>query len=152
MIGDECCCAVKLRWSVVKEENIGRLRMVAGEMVVQRKHGFWYDAMIFEALSNIIDPNGADIGSINDFIEDRETYVVIAHQRHEVPSNFRRLLSSNLRRLVALDKLEKVQLLSHESKVQTYYKIKKDTTFGTKAQTPKPSQDSIFAGFALLMA
>ncbi|KAI3967647.1 hypothetical protein MKW92_040380 [Papaver armeniacum] len=85
-----------------------------------------YDAMILEAVSNITDPNVADIGSINDFIE----------QRHKVPSNFRRLLSSNLRRLVAQDKLEKVQLLSHETKVQTCYKIKKDTTFGTKAPTP----------------
>ncbi|RZC88856.1 hypothetical protein C5167_031225 [Papaver somniferum] len=89
-----------------------------------------YNAMILETVSNITDPNGADIGSINDFVE----------QRHEVPSNFRRLLSSNLRRLVAQEKLEKVQLLSHETKVQTYYKIKKDETFGTKAQTPKPSQ------------
>ncbi|KAI3938977.1 hypothetical protein MKW92_017222 [Papaver armeniacum] len=55
-----------------------------------------YDVMILEALSNITDPNGAEIGSINDFIE----------QRHEVPSNFRRLLSSKLRRLVTPDKLE----------------------------------------------
>ncbi|KAI3943215.1 hypothetical protein MKX01_027513 [Papaver californicum] len=77
-----------------------------------------YNAMILEALSNIKEPNGADIGAINDFIE----------QRHEVPSNFRRLLSSKLRRLVAQDKLEKVQ---------NCYKIKKDATFGTRAQTPK---------------
>ncbi|KAI3969925.1 hypothetical protein MKX01_038393, partial [Papaver californicum] len=56
-----------------------------------------YNAMILEALSNIKEPNGADIGDINDFIE----------QRHEVPSNFIRLLSSKLRRLVAQDKLEK---------------------------------------------
>ncbi|KAI3905857.1 hypothetical protein MKW92_041215 [Papaver armeniacum] len=41
-----------------------------------------YDAMILEALSNITDPNGAEIGSINDFIE----------QWHEVPSNIRRFI------------------------------------------------------------
>ncbi|KAI3905623.1 hypothetical protein MKX01_036532, partial [Papaver californicum] len=57
-----------------------------------------YNAMIPEALSNIKEPNGADIGAMNDFIE----------QRHEVPSNSRRLLSSKLRRLVAQDKLEKL--------------------------------------------
>ncbi|KAI3937572.1 hypothetical protein MKW92_001560 [Papaver armeniacum] len=94
-----------------------------------------YDLMILEALSNIKDPNGADIGAINDFIE----------QRHEVPSNFRRLLSSKLRRLAAQDKLEKVH---------NYYKIKKDAPLGitmTMEKTPKPndsrpkqSQDSSF--------
>ncbi|KAI3987768.1 hypothetical protein MKX01_028502 [Papaver californicum] len=99
-----------------------------------------YAELILEALCNITEPIGADIGSINDFIE----------QRHEVPSNFRRLLSSKLRRLVAQDKLEKVQ---------NYYKIKKDTTFGTRAQTPKPkesrtkqSQNSRFPGSTLFTA
>ncbi|KAI3930562.1 hypothetical protein MKX01_037008 [Papaver californicum] len=57
-----------------------------------------YNAMILEALSNIKEPNEADIGVINDFIV----------QRHEVRSNFRRLLSSKLRKFVAQDKLEKV--------------------------------------------
>ncbi|KAI3914797.1 hypothetical protein MKW98_002033 [Papaver atlanticum] len=81
-----------------------------------------------------------------------DTYTVsseISHnlQRHEVPSNFRRLLSSKLRRLVVQDKLEKVKLLSHETKVQAYHKIKKDATFGTKTQTPKPPQEA-----TLLMA
>ncbi|KAI3864241.1 hypothetical protein MKW92_052067 [Papaver armeniacum] len=72
------------------------------------KHTPRYDGMILEALSNITDPNGADICFINDFIE----------QRHEVPSNFRRLLSAKLRRLVTQGKLERVKLLSHESKSQ----------------------------------
>ncbi|KAI3973203.1 hypothetical protein MKW92_009704 [Papaver armeniacum] len=82
-----------------------------------------YNAMILEALSNIKDPNGADIGAIDNFIE----------QRHEVPSNFRRLLSSKLRRLVAQNKLEKVQ---------NYYKIKKDATFGTRAH-PKSKESRV---------
>ncbi|KAF8393593.1 hypothetical protein HHK36_021837 [Tetracentron sinense] len=77
-----------------------------------------YNAMIFEALSTIKDPNGSDIGAIISFIE----------QRHEVPQNFRRLLSSKLRRLVAQEKLEKVH---------NCYRIKKDILFGTKTPTPK---------------
>ncbi|RZC68206.1 hypothetical protein C5167_031456 [Papaver somniferum] len=96
-----------------------------------------YNAMILEALSNIKDPNGADIGAIDDFIE----------RRHEVPSNFRRLLSSKLRRLVAQDKLEKVQ---------NYYKIKKDATFGTrshpkaKESQAKKSPDCRFPGSTIM--
>ncbi|KAJ4958316.1 hypothetical protein NE237_025427 [Protea cynaroides] len=74
-----------------------------------------YNAMIFEALK---DSNGSDINSIINYIE----------QRLEVPQNFRRLLSSKLRRLIAQDKLEKVQ---------NCYKIKEDTTFGTRAPPPK---------------
>ncbi|KAI3844733.1 hypothetical protein MKW92_008208 [Papaver armeniacum] len=78
-----------------------------------------YDAMILEALSNITDPNGAEIGSINDFIE----------QRHEVPSNFRRLLSSKLRRLVTPDKLEKLEE-SNETVVSVNWKEVALFTFG----------------------
>ncbi|XP_019173473.1 PREDICTED: telomere repeat-binding factor 4-like [Ipomoea nil] len=58
-----------------------------------------YNGMVYEALTNLKDPSGCDIGTIVNFIE----------QRHEVPPNFRRLLSSRLRRLVQQDKLEKVQ-------------------------------------------
>ncbi|KAL7180416.1 hypothetical protein ACSBR1_043588 [Camellia fascicularis] len=57
-----------------------------------------YNAMIFEALTAIKDSNGADISAILNFIE----------RRHEVPQNFRRSLSSKLRRLVLQGKLEKV--------------------------------------------
>ncbi|CAN6457039.1 unnamed protein product [Victoria cruziana] len=57
-----------------------------------------YSAMIIEALSAIRDPNGTDIGAIASFIE----------QRHEVPSNFRRLLGPKLRRLAGQEKIEKV--------------------------------------------
>ncbi|KAJ6991745.1 hypothetical protein NC653_015165 [Populus alba x Populus x berolinensis] len=48
--------------------------------------------------------------------------------RQELPQNFRRQLSSRLRRLVAQEKLEKVQ---------NCYKIKKVSSFGTKTPTPK---------------
>ncbi|XP_019178155.1 PREDICTED: single myb histone 4-like [Ipomoea nil] len=57
-----------------------------------------YNGMIYEALTNLKDPSGCDIGTIVNFIE----------QRHEVPPNSRRLLSSRLRRLVQQDKLEKI--------------------------------------------
>ncbi|KAK9275671.1 hypothetical protein L1049_022938 [Liquidambar formosana] len=77
-----------------------------------------YNAMIFEALSTVKESDGLDTSAIVNFIE----------QRNEVPQNFRRLLSSRLRRLVAQDKLEKVQ---------NCYRIKKEALFGTKTPTPK---------------
>lgn len=81
-----------------------------------------YNAMIFEAVSTTIDTNGCDIGAIVHYIE----------QRQEVPQNFRRLLSSRLRRLVAQGKLEKVE---------NCYRIRKDTSLGTK--TPAPKQKDV---------
>lgn len=77
-----------------------------------------YYTMIFEALSTIKDANGCDIGTIVNFIE----------QRHEVPQNFRRQLSSKLRRLVSQGKLEKVQ---------NCYRVKKDNSLAVKTPTPK---------------
>ncbi|XP_030529968.2 single myb histone 4-like isoform X1 [Rhodamnia argentea] len=77
-----------------------------------------YNAMIFEALSTLKEPNGSDTGAIFSYIE----------RKHEVPQKFRRLLSSRLRRLVAQDKLEKVQ---------NCFKIKEITSFGTKTPAPK---------------
>ncbi|XP_009795175.1 telomere repeat-binding factor 4 [Nicotiana tabacum] len=76
-----------------------------------------YNDMIFEALSSLKCSNGCDLGVIVGFIE----------QRHEVPQNFRRLLSSKLRRLVLKGKLERVQ---------NCYKIK-DATLETEITTPK---------------
>ncbi|XP_059303070.1 telomere repeat-binding factor 4-like [Lycium ferocissimum] len=75
-----------------------------------------YKDMIFEALSSMKGSYGSDLGAIVGFIE----------QRHEVPQNFRKLLSSKLRRLVLQGKLEKVQ---------NCYKIK-DATLETKTPTP----------------
>lgn len=57
-----------------------------------------YGAMILEALSELNEPNGSEISAIYNFIE----------QRHEVQPNFRRLLSSKLRRLAESKKIEKV--------------------------------------------
>ncbi|PSR96183.1 Telomere repeat-binding factor like [Actinidia chinensis var. chinensis] len=81
-----------------------------------------YNAMIIEALSSVKDSNGSDIGAIVKFIE----------QKHEVPQNFRRLLSSRLRSLVLQGKLEKVQ---------NSYRIKNESPLGTK--TPAPKQKEI---------
>ncbi|KAF1887099.1 hypothetical protein Lal_00046337 [Lupinus albus] len=58
-----------------------------------------YNAMVFEALSTIKDANGSDVSAILSFIE----------QKHQVPSNFKRALSTRLKRLVNQGKLEKVQ-------------------------------------------
>ncbi|RDX63287.1 Telomere repeat-binding factor 5 [Mucuna pruriens] len=77
-----------------------------------------YNAMVFEALSSLKDCNGSDLNAIVSFIE----------QKHQVPQNFRRALSTRLRRLVSQGKLEKVQ---------NCYKIKKDTPVGTKSPSPK---------------
>ncbi|KAJ4708685.1 Telomere repeat-binding factor like [Melia azedarach] len=81
-----------------------------------------YNALIFEALAALKEPNGSDVSAILNYIE----------QRLEVPQNFRRLLSSRLRRLVAQEKLEKVQ---------NCFRVKEDTPFGTK--TPIPKQKDI---------
>ncbi|PNS93025.1 hypothetical protein POPTR_018G066300v4 [Populus trichocarpa] len=80
-----------------------------------------YNAMIFEAISALNEPNGADTSAIISYIE----------RRQELPQNFRRQLSSRLRRLVAQEKLEKVQ---------NFYKIKKASSFGTKTPTPKQKE------------
>ncbi|KAI3802844.1 hypothetical protein L1987_30989 [Smallanthus sonchifolius] len=80
-----------------------------------------YDAMIYEALSTLKDPNGSDTSAIVSFIE----------KRHEVPQNFRRQLSSRLRRLVSQEKLEKVQ---------NCYRLRREVVNGTKGPIPKPKE------------
>uniref|UniRef100_A0A7N0VFA6 MYB transcription factor n=1 Tax=Kalanchoe fedtschenkoi TaxID=63787 RepID=A0A7N0VFA6_KALFE len=76
-----------------------------------------YNEMIFEAISAAKDPNGLDISAIVTFIV----------KKLEVPPNFRRLLSSKLRRLVTQGKLDKVQ---------NSYVIKKDTLALPESKTP----------------
>ncbi|KAG8380113.1 hypothetical protein BUALT_Bualt07G0159900 [Buddleja alternifolia] len=76
-----------------------------------------HNDMILEAISSMKDPSGTDIGPIMRFIE----------QKYKVPQNFRRLLTSKLRRLVLQGKLDKVK---------NGYKIK-DAALGTKTPTPK---------------
>ncbi|KAG6484062.1 single myb histone 4-like [Zingiber officinale] len=77
-----------------------------------------YTALIIEAITSMQEPNGVEIGAIFSFIE----------QRQEVPQNFRRVLSSKLRRLVAQNKIERVQ---------KGYRLK-DSSFATKTPIPKP--------------
>ncbi|CAA6666125.1 unnamed protein product [Spirodela intermedia] len=75
-----------------------------------------YITLIIEALSNVKEPQGMDVGAICSYIE----------QRNDVPPNFRRLLGSKLRRLVAQNKIEKVE---------KGYKLREP--FVTKTPTPK---------------
>ncbi|KAL9311546.1 Telomere repeat-binding factor 5 [Arabidopsis thaliana] len=83
-----------------------------------------YDGVIFEALSALADGNGSDVSSIYHFIE---------QPRHEVPPNFRRILSTRLRRLAAQSKLEKVSTFK-----SNFYKIPDPS--GTKIGVPKPKE------------
>ncbi|XP_020596283.1 single myb histone 4-like [Phalaenopsis equestris] len=75
-----------------------------------------YNAIIMEALTVLQEPNGCDIGAICKYIE----------QRMEIPSGFRRLLGSKLRRLVAQNKIEKGS---------RGYQLK-DPSFAIKTPTP----------------
>ncbi|MBA0756867.1 hypothetical protein Gotri_020010 [Gossypium trilobum] len=77
-----------------------------------------YNEMIIEAISALKEPNGSDNRAIVGYIE----------QRQEVPQSFKKQLCSRLKRLVAIEKLEKVQ---------NRYKIRKDETFGMKTASPK---------------
>ncbi|KAJ8766694.1 hypothetical protein K2173_004518 [Erythroxylum novogranatense] len=77
-----------------------------------------YNAMIFEAISVLNQPNGSDPNAIANYIE----------QRQELPQTFKKQLSSRLRRLVSQEKLEKVQ---------NCYRIKKTSSFATKTPSPK---------------
>ncbi|XWS72203.1 hypothetical protein CRYUN_Cryun02cG0020100 [Craigia yunnanensis] len=77
-----------------------------------------YNEMIIEAVSALKEPNGSDNRAIVSYIE----------QSQEVPQTFRKQLCSRLKRLVAVEKLEKV----HDR-----YKIRKDERLGTKTPSPK---------------
>ncbi|XP_010416037.1 PREDICTED: telomere repeat-binding factor 5-like isoform X1 [Camelina sativa] len=85
-----------------------------------------YDGMIFEALSALADANGSDVSSIFHFIE----------PRHEVPPNFRRVLSSRLRRLATQSKLVKVSTFKT---LQNFYKIP-DPSGTRTTPAPKPKE------------
>ncbi|KAA3457869.1 telomere repeat-binding factor 4-like [Gossypium australe] len=56
-----------------------------------------YNEMIIEAISALKEPNGSDNRAIVGYIE----------QRQEVPQSFKKQLCSRLKRLVAIEKLEK---------------------------------------------
>ncbi|GMH18087.1 hypothetical protein Nepgr_019928 [Nepenthes gracilis] len=89
------------------------------------KNGPRYNAMIFEALL-MKEPNGLDISSIVSFIE----------QRIEVPQNFRKMLGSRLRRLVAQEKLDKVD---NRYRIKNDLQPEKNTT-SVKDVRPRQSQ------------
>ncbi|KDP33848.1 hypothetical protein JCGZ_07419 [Jatropha curcas] len=90
----------------------------SSKITVDGKSAPKYNAMIFEAISTLNKQHGVDTSAIVGYIE----------QRQEVPQNFRRQLSAKLRRLVAQEKLEKVE---------NCYKIKNSPSIGTKIHTPK---------------
>ncbi|KAJ0745664.1 putative transcription factor MYB-HB-like family [Helianthus annuus] len=93
----------------------------ASKCLLDGKTASSYDAMIYEALSTLRDPNGSDISAMVSFIE----------KRHEVHPNFRRQLSARLRRLVSQEKLEKVQ---------NGYRLRREVVNGTKGPIPKPKE------------
>lgn len=99
--------------------------------VVDNKNAPRYDAMIFEAISELADANGSDVGSIFSFIE----------PRHEVPPTFRRVLSSRLRRLAAQGKLSKV---SNSKPLLNFYKLPDGSeTIRTTTPTPKLKETNV---------
>lgn len=104
--------------SLTRNVSSGAVMNYPSTSALDGKNGPKYNAVIFEAISTIKDANGSDISAIANFIEERQ----------EAPPNFRRSLSSRLRRLVSQGKLEKVR---------NCYKIRKDTSMGVKTPTPK---------------
>ncbi|KAK9228798.1 hypothetical protein WN944_021754 [Citrus x changshan-huyou] len=104
--------------SLTRNVSSGAVMNDTSTSALDGKNGPKYNAMIFEAISTLKDANGSDISAIANFIEERQ----------EAPPNFRRLLSSRLRRLVSQGKLEKVR---------NCYKIRKETSIGVKTPTPK---------------
>ncbi|KAG7600567.1 Linker histone H1/H5 domain H15 [Arabidopsis suecica] len=85
-----------------------------------------YDAMVFEAISTINDENGSNLKQMLSFIE----------EQHEVPQNFKRLLSYSLRILVSQDKLKKVR---NRYKISVTKEMKPTLTLCPKDST-KPSE------------
>jgi len=73
-----------------------------------------YGAMILEALSELNEPNGTELTEICSFIE----------QRHLVPTTFRRVIGTKLRRLVDSKKIEKSYRLADSFATRTPAPIK----------------------------
>ncbi|KAJ0237350.1 Telomere repeat-binding factor 4 [Hirschfeldia incana] len=90
-------------------------------MTVDAKNAPRYDGMIFEALSALPDPNGSDVTTIFNFIEQK---------KHDVPATFKRVLGSRLRRLAAQGKIEKVNQLKVGT--QNFYKLNGNSFPGMK--------------------
>ncbi|CAA7056613.1 unnamed protein product [Microthlaspi erraticum] len=100
-------------------------------IVFDSKNAPRYDGMIFEALSALPDAEGSDVTAIYNFIE---------QQRHEVPINFRRVLSSRLRRLAAQKKLVKTQ---NFYKMNDYSLVARTLVARPKDINVKPRQTNI---------
>ncbi|WZZ83192.1 hypothetical protein YC2023_103764 [Brassica napus] len=90
--------------------------------MVDAKNAPRYDGMIFEALSALTDPNGSDVTTIFNFIEEKT---------HEVPPTFKRVLGSRLRRLAAQGKIEKVNQI--RAGTQNFYRMNGTSFSGMRA-------------------
>ncbi|KAG5387025.1 hypothetical protein IGI04_038495 [Brassica rapa subsp. trilocularis] len=90
--------------------------------MVDAKNAPRYDGMIFEALSALTDPNGSDVTTIFNFIEEK---------KHEVPPGFKRVLGSRLRRLAAQGKIEKVNQI--RAGTQNFYRMYGTSFSGMRA-------------------
>ncbi|CAN7096301.1 unnamed protein product, partial [Brassica rapa subsp. narinosa] len=90
--------------------------------MVDAKNAPRYDGMIFEALSALTDPNGSDVTTIFNFIEEK---------KHEVPPGFKRVLGSRLRRLAAQGKIEKVNQI--RAGTQNFYRMNGTSFSGMRA-------------------
>ncbi|CAL9218936.1 unnamed protein product [Arabidopsis halleri] len=88
-----------------------------------------YDAMVFEAISTINDENGSNLKEMLSFIE----------EQHEVPQNFKRLLSYSLRILVSQDKLKKIR---NRYKISVTKAMKPTLTLCPKDSTKPPELPS----------
>ncbi|KAI4377676.1 hypothetical protein MLD38_015264 [Melastoma candidum] len=105
---------------VMAEAAVDASAKVVDETKIVPRHD---DDLISEALSNLNDPKGSEVGAIFNYIE----------KCHEVSQSFRRQLRTRLKRLVVLGKLEENQ---------NRYKIKEETPLVAKtpAKFPGPQE------------
>ncbi|KAL3625317.1 hypothetical protein CASFOL_030771 [Castilleja foliolosa] len=104
--------------------SVDIVAVVSSKPVPDANNTSKYNEMIYEALSALKEPNGSDCSTIASFIE----------QRQQVPQNFRRLISSRIRRLVQQNKLEK-----NENR----YKLKGSALMDTKSLKPPIQIDTM---------
>ncbi|KAF8114281.1 hypothetical protein N665_0039s0045 [Sinapis alba] len=101
--------------------------------MVDAKNAPRYDGVIFEALSALTDPNGSDVTTIFNFIEQK---------KHEVPLTFKRVLGSRLRRLAAQGRIEKVNQL--KAGTQNFYKLNGNSFLGMRTPVvARPKEASV---------
>ncbi|AAD25607.1 Hypothetical protein [Arabidopsis thaliana] len=95
--------------------------------------------MVFEAVSTINDENGSNLKEILRFIEVKRIYTLKSFGQHEVPQNFKKLLSYSLGILVSQDKLKKVR---NRYKISVTKAIKPTLTLRPKDSTKPPELPS----------